>query len=63
MPRAQSDDSSPEDRSSAGRPVRQIELCDRHAEAVIACERKRGFGYSTAAIGANHIDERRDKRS
>jgi len=23
--------------------VRQIELCDRHAEAVVACERKRGF--------------------
>src|ERR1017187_2594695 len=28
---------------AAGRPVRQIELCDRHAEAVIARERKRGF--------------------
>ncbi|HKN01783.1 MAG TPA: hypothetical protein VJX23_14795 [Candidatus Binataceae bacterium] len=27
----------------AGRHVRQIELCDRHAEAVIARERKRGF--------------------
>jgi hypothetical protein len=28
---------------AAGRPVRQIELCERHAEAVIARERKRGF--------------------
>ena len=28
---------------AAGRPVRQIELCDRHAESVIARERKRGF--------------------
>jgi hypothetical protein len=28
---------------AAGRPVRQIELCDRHAEAVIARERARGF--------------------
>jgi hypothetical protein len=28
---------------AAGRPVRQIELCDRHAEAVVARERKRGF--------------------
>ncbi len=28
---------------AAGPPVRQIELCDRHAEAVIARERKRGF--------------------
>jgi len=28
---------------AAGRPVRQIELCDRHPEAVIARERKRGF--------------------
>jgi len=28
---------------AAGRPVRQIELCDRHAEAVIPRERKRGF--------------------
>jgi hypothetical protein len=28
---------------AAGRPVRQIELCDRHAEAVIARERRRGF--------------------
>jgi len=28
---------------AAGRPVRQIELCDRHAEAVIARESKRGF--------------------
>ena len=27
----------------AGRPVRQIGLCDRHAEAVIIRERKRGF--------------------
>jgi len=28
---------------AASRPVRQIELCDRHAEAVIARERKRGI--------------------
>ncbi len=28
---------------AAGRPLRQIELCGRHAEAVIARERKRGF--------------------
>jgi len=28
---------------AAGRPARQIELCDRHAEAVIARERARGF--------------------
>jgi len=28
---------------AAGRPVRRIELCDRHADAVIARERKRGF--------------------
>ena len=28
---------------AAGRPVRQIELCDRHAEDVIARERRRGF--------------------
>ena len=28
---------------AAGRPVRQIELCDRHAEAVIARERERGL--------------------
>lgn len=28
---------------AAGRHVRQIELCDRHAEAVIARERERGF--------------------
>lgn len=28
---------------AAGRPVRQIELCDRHAKVVIARERKRGF--------------------
>jgi hypothetical protein len=28
---------------AAGRPVRQIELCDRHAQVVIARERKRGF--------------------
>jgi hypothetical protein len=29
--------------NAAGQPVRQIELCDRHAEAVIAREHKRGF--------------------
>jgi len=28
---------------AAGRPIRQIELCDRHAEAVVTRERKRGF--------------------
>jgi hypothetical protein len=28
---------------AAGRPVRQIELRDRHAEAVVARERQRGF--------------------
>jgi hypothetical protein len=28
---------------AAGRPVRQIELCDRHAEAVIDRERQRGL--------------------
>jgi hypothetical protein len=28
---------------AAGRPVRQIELCDRHAEIVIVHERTRGF--------------------
>jgi len=28
---------------AAGRPVRQIELCDRHAEIVIARERERGL--------------------
>jgi len=42
MHRAQSDDSSPKDRQS-GRPVCQIELCNRHAEALVARERKRGF--------------------
>jgi hypothetical protein len=41
---------------AAGRPVRQIELCARHAEAVIARERKRGSRYSTVAIGANDTD-------
>jgi hypothetical protein len=38
---------------AAGRPVRQIELCDGHAEAVIARERNAASRYSTAAIGAN----------
>jgi hypothetical protein len=43
---------------AADRPVQQIEICDRHAEPVIARERKRGFEifdrrYSTAAIGAS----------
>jgi hypothetical protein len=28
---------------AAGRPVRQIELCDRHADAVIAREQTRGL--------------------
>jgi len=28
---------------AAGRPVRQIELCDPHAQVVIARERERGF--------------------
>jgi hypothetical protein len=28
---------------AAGRPVRQIELCERHAQVVIARERSRGF--------------------
>jgi len=28
---------------AAGRPVRQIELCDRYAEVVIARERTRGL--------------------
>jgi hypothetical protein len=28
---------------AAGRPVRQIELCDRHAQVVIARERACGF--------------------
>ena len=28
---------------NAGSYVRQIELCDRHAEAVVARERRRGF--------------------
>jgi hypothetical protein len=28
---------------AAGRPVRQIELCDRHAQAVIVRERARGL--------------------
>ena len=28
---------------AAGRPVRQIELCDRHADIVIARERTRGL--------------------
>jgi hypothetical protein len=28
---------------AAGRPVRQIELCDRHAETVIARERAHGL--------------------
>jgi hypothetical protein len=28
---------------AAGRPLRQIELCDRHSEAVIARERTRGL--------------------
>jgi hypothetical protein len=28
---------------AAGRPLRQIELCDRHAETVIARERERGM--------------------
>ena len=37
------EDSSPGRLDAAGRPVRQIELCDRHAEAVIARERMRGF--------------------
>jgi len=41
---------------AAGRPVRQIELCDRHAATVIA----RGsvsaeWRYSTAATGANQV--------
>jgi hypothetical protein len=35
------DDHSPQARRS--RPVRQIELCDRHAETVIARERERGM--------------------
>ena len=48
---------------AAGRPVRQIELCDRHAEAMIARERRRGFKTLTAAFGANDIGQRRDKRS
>ena len=39
---------------AAGRPIRQIELCDRHAETVIARERERGLRFSTAAIGAKH---------
>ena len=29
--------------AAAGRPVRQIEPCDRHAQAVIARERVRGL--------------------
>ena len=37
---------------AAGRPVRQIELCDRHAETVIARERTHGL----------EILERRDWR-
>ncbi len=37
---------------AAGRHVRQIELCDRHAQAVVACERTRGF----------EIFDRRDRR-
>ncbi len=42
MRREPRDDSSTEDRR--GRTaVRQIELCDRHAEAVIARKRARGF--------------------
>jgi hypothetical protein len=28
---------------AAGRPVRQIELCTRHAQVVVARERARGF--------------------
>jgi hypothetical protein len=36
----------------ASRPVRQIELCDRHAQLVIARERARGF----------EIQDRRDWR-
>jgi len=28
---------------AAGRPVRQIELCDRHAQVVISRERERGL--------------------
>jgi hypothetical protein len=38
----QSDDSSSQARCR-GRPVRQIELCDRHAEMVIARERACGL--------------------
>jgi hypothetical protein len=39
---AKGNDSSPEARCS-GRPIRQIELCDRHAEVVIARERAHGL--------------------
>jgi hypothetical protein len=37
---------------AAGRPVRQIELCDRHAQVVIVRERARGL----------EIQDRRDWR-
>jgi len=52
MYRPPRDDSSPEKIDAAGRPVRQIELCDRHAEAVVTRERKRSF----------EIFDRRDRR-
>jgi hypothetical protein len=36
-------DRSPQELDAAGRPVRQIELCDRHAAAVVTRERGRGL--------------------
>jgi hypothetical protein len=37
---------------AAGRPVRQIELCDRHADGVIARERKRAVRRLARSAGA-----------
>jgi hypothetical protein len=39
----------------AGRPVRQIELCERHAQAVIAREREAGWRSKTGATGGSDI--------
>src|SRR5712664_2723903 len=46
---------------AAGGPPRQIELCDRHAEAVIARERARGLEILTGAIGAKRSASRPDR--
>ena len=46
--------SSPEESTidEEGRPARQIELCDGHAEAMIARERRRGFEIFDHRISA-----------